>query len=100
LHCTIIRCPFFRLDGDPSFTARLLLLVDANLPEDRRADLAAIIGRIRGWLDPKTAKLAAAEVRTLFKVSVGDYIQTDQIYLDEFTYRGASVEGLKPPPAV
>jgi hypothetical protein len=89
-----------RLEGGPPFNARLLLLVGDDVDEDRRADLAAIIGRIHGWLDPKTATLAAAEVRTMFEVSVGDYIQTDQIYLDEFTYRGTTVEGLKPPPAV
>ena len=96
---SVFEIRLLRITGAPPFSVRLVVIVEASLDTLKRAEIASLLGRIHGWLDPSVARLVAAEVRTHFEISVGDYIQTDQIFLDEFTYRGTTIAGLRPPSA-
>ncbi len=85
-----------RLVGGLPFEVRLLFIVpEAGLP-DGGVGLARLAGRMRDWFDPDAARLVAAQPLTYHSISVGDYYATDRIYLDYYTYRGRTIQGLGP----
>jgi hypothetical protein len=89
-----------RVTGNPPYDVRLLFIIPRAGLEDGGLALARLVARMRGWFDPSTARLVAWDARHLYEVTVGDYLDTDQILLDHYTYRGLTIRGLGPPPQV
>lgn len=88
------------LKGLPPYEVRLLFIVpQAGLADSGHA-LAQLVGRISAWFDPRLARLAAWDALDLYQISVGDYLETDRLYLDHYTYRGQTTHGLEPPSPV
>lgn len=89
-----------RIVGSPPFDVRLLFIIsEAGFPDNGVA-LTRLVSRIFTWLNPLAARLVAWDARHLYEVTVGDYLDTQQIYLDHYTYRGQTIQGLLPPPGV
>jgi hypothetical protein len=85
------------LIGDPPYKVRLLFMVsEGGLPDDGLA-LAHFVGHMYEWFDPAEARLVAWDTSHLYEVSAGDYMDTQQIYLDHYTYNGETIRGLVPP---
>ncbi len=87
-----------KIVGSPPFEVRLLFIIpESGLPDNGIA-IAHLVARMREWLNPLAARLVAWDARHLYEISVGDYLDTERIYLDHYTYRGQTVQGLLPPP--
>jgi hypothetical protein len=86
-----------RLAGTPPYNVRLLFVMPENEINDGGKALARLVKRMREWLDPRAARITAWDARDLFHISVGDYIRTDKLYLDHYTYKGRTIRGLTPP---
>ncbi len=86
-----------KIFGKPPFDVRLLFIIpEDGLPDDGVA-LAHLISRMRTWFNPLAARLIAWDTRHLYEISVGDYLDTQQIYLEHYTYQGQVIRGLFPP---
>jgi len=89
-----------KIVGRPPFEVRLLFIIpESGLPDNGIA-LARLVARIGGWFNPLAARLVAWEARHLYEITVGDYLDTERFYLDHYTYRGQTVQGLLPPPNI
>src|SRR5438876_8246296 len=89
-----------KIVGKPPYEVRLLFIVpESGLPDNGIA-LARLISRLRGWFNPLAARLVAWDIFHLYQISVGDYLDTQQISLDHYTYRGRTIQGLLPPPHI
>lgn len=89
-----------KIIGSPPFEVRLLFIVpESGLPDNGLA-LARLINRIREWFNPLAARLVAWEARHLYEITAGDYLDTERLYLDHYTYRGQTIQGLLPPPEI
>ncbi len=86
-----------RISGDKPYDVHLVFLIDAPLPDGGLA-LARLVKQLGGWLTPGQAQLASWDALTVYAISAGDLLETDQIYLDHYTYRGMTVQGATPPP--
>lgn len=85
------------LIGDLPYEVRLLFIISENgLPDDGLA-LGRFVGHINDWFDPAEARLVAWDASHLYEISAGDYIDTQQIYLDHYTHNGETIRGLVPP---
>ncbi len=82
------------------YDVRLLFIVPEEGLPDGGAGLAQLVGRMHEWFDPAAARLVAAQPITYHRISVGDYYGTDRIYLDYYTYRGRTIQGLGPLPPI
>jgi hypothetical protein len=51
---------------------------------------------MRSWFNPLAARLVAWDARHLYEITVGDYLDTQQIYLEQYTYQGQIIQGLLP----
>jgi len=86
-----------KIVGRPPFEVRLLFIIpESGLPDNGIA-LARLVARIGGWFNPLAARLVAWEARHLYEITVGDYLDTERFYLDHYTYRGKTFQGLLPP---
>jgi hypothetical protein len=86
-----------RLIGDPPYEVRLIFIISEDGLPDHGLALARFVNRMREWFDPLEAKLVAWDASHLYEISAGDYMDTQQIYLDHYTYRGETIRGLVPP---
>ena len=85
-----------KIVGPPPFDVRLLFIVPESGLPDKGLSLARLISRMRGWFNPNAARLVAWDTPNLYEISVGDYLSTQQIYLEQYTYRGQIIQGLLP----
>ncbi len=60
------------------------------------AELAALVGQMRDWFDPASARLDGWDAAELYEITAGDYMDTDELLLEEYTYQGRTVRGLQP----
>jgi hypothetical protein len=89
-----------KIVGEPPYEVRLLFIIpESGLPDGGKA-LARLVSRMRDWFNPLAARLVAWDARDLYGITVGDYLDTQQIYLDHYTYRGRIIQGLFPPPRI
>lgn len=85
-----------KIVGKPPFDVRLLFIIPEDGLPDKGVALARLVFRIRSWFNPLAARLVAWEARHLYEITVGDYLDTQQIYLEQYTYRGQIIQGLLP----
>jgi hypothetical protein len=83
-------------EATPYKVNMLFIISEEGLP-DKGVALARFVGRLQEWFDPEAASLAAWDALNLYEISAGDYINTQQIYLDHYTYDGNTIRGLNPP---
>ena len=62
--------------------------------------LDRFVARMKGWFNPLAARLVAWDALHIYEITVGDYLDTQQIYLDHYSYRGQTIQGLLPPPRI
>jgi hypothetical protein len=91
------------LEGTPPYAVRLLFILpepdSGQVPDNDGAvitALARLISTMRGWFDPALASLQAWDAARLGDISASALFDTDELALDEFTYRGLTVRGLEP----
>src|SRR5437588_4372332 len=89
-----------KIVGNPPFDVRILFIVPESGLSDNGIALARIVSRMRGWFNPLAARLVAWEARHIYEITVGDYLDTQQIYLEHYTYRGQTIQGLLPSPRI
>jgi hypothetical protein len=85
-----------KIVGKPPFEVRLLFIIPENGFPDKDVALAHLVSRIRTWFNPLAACLVAWDARHLYEITVGDYLDTQQIYLEQYTYQGRIIQGLLP----
>lgn len=85
-----------KIVGKPPFDVRLLFIIPEDGLPDQGVTLARLVSRIRTWFNPLAARLVAWDARHLYEITVGDYLDTQQIYLEQYTYQGQIVQGLLP----
>ncbi len=83
--------------GNPPFDVRLLFIIPEQGLPDKGVALARLVSRMREWFNPLAARLVAWDAHHLYEITVGDYLDTQQIYLEHYTYRGQVIRGLLPP---
>ncbi len=89
---------FVKLQGQPPYDVRLLFMVDEAEPRDGGAALAQLIGRLQGCFDKAKARLVAWDVASTSDILLSDFLATDKLDLDSYTYRGRTIQGLVPLP--
>jgi hypothetical protein len=89
-----------KITGKPPFEVSLLFITPEDGLPDNGVALARLVSRMRGWFNPQAARLAAWDARHLYEITVGDYLATQQIYLDHYTYQGQIIRGLLPPASI
>jgi len=85
-----------KIVGKPPFDVRLLFIIPEDGLPDNGVALAHLVFRIRTWFNPLAARLVAWDALHLYEITVGDYLDTQQIYLEQYTYRGQIIRGLLP----
>jgi hypothetical protein len=85
-----------KIVGKPPFDVRLLFIIPEDGLPDNGVALAHLVFRIRTWFNPLAARLVAWDVHHLYEITVGDYLDTQQIYLEQYTYQGQIIRGLLP----
>jgi len=85
-----------KITGKPPFDVRLLFIIPEEGLPDKGVALARLVFRIRTWFNPLAARLVAWDARHLYEITVGDYLDTQQIYLEQYTYQGQIIRGLLP----
>lgn len=86
------------LSEGPPYDFGLLLIVGEDDLPDGGAGLARLVGRMRDWFVPDMARLVDWAAVDVYQITVGDYLDSERIYLDHYTYRGQTFRGLAPPP--
>jgi hypothetical protein len=85
-----------KIVGKPPFDVRLLFIIPEDGLPDNGVALAHLVFRMRTWFNPLAARLVAWDARHLYEITVGDYLDTQQIYLEQYTYQGQIIRGLLP----
>ena len=85
-----------KIVGKPPFDVRLLFIIPQEGLSDSGVAIAHLVSRMRTWFNPLAARLVAWEARHLYEITVGDYLDTQQIYLEQYTYQGRIIQGLLP----
>ncbi len=85
-----------KIVGKPPFDVRLLFIIPQEGLSDNGVALAHLVFRMRTWFNPLAARLVAWDARHLYEITVGDYLDTQQIYLEQYTYQGQIIQGLLP----
>lgn len=84
--------------ANPSLPFSFDLLFIVEEPDDTlELRLAAFMGDVRKWFIPEVAVLNHWHALAYGEISVADYLAAEQIYLDEYTYRGGTIRGLVAP---
>ncbi len=78
------------------FTFDLLFLVD-NPGEGFEVALAPLLGEMRSWFTPPLAALRNWYALGYGDISVADYLESEQLYLDQYSYEGGTIHGLVAP---
>lgn len=87
-----------KIEGKSPFDVRILFIIpESGLPDNGIA-LDRFVARMRRWFNPLAARLVVWDARHIYEITVGDYLDTQQIYLDHYSYRGQTIQGLLPPP--
>lgn len=91
---------FAKLEGDPPYNVQLVFMAtQPGLSSGEYSALSRLVVKMREWLAAGgEAKLDAWDVATPADISLEDYLNTDKLDLDEYTYRGRTVRGLTPLP--
>jgi hypothetical protein len=77
-----------KIIGKPPFDVRLLFIIPQEGLSDNGVAIAHLVSRMRTWFNPLAARLVAWDARHLYEITVGDYLNTQQIYLEQYTYQG------------
>ena len=85
-----------KIVGKPPFDVRLLFIIPQEGLSGNGVALAHLVFRMRTWFNPLAARLVAWDARHLYEITVGDYLDTQQIYLEQYTYQGQIIQGLLP----
>ncbi len=84
------------LEGHPPYTVRLTVLLGRpTTPEEDRA-LDELVSAIDKWLRNGPAHLEDWYALLEDEIALGAYRATDEIYLDQYTYRGDDIVGVEP----
>lgn len=86
-----------QLTGDPPYQVSMIFITPKTGLPDKGLALGRFVGRISRWWNPAEAVLNTWDAFNLYEISAGDYIDTQQIYLDHYTYHGNTIIGLVPP---
>jgi len=87
-----------RVENDSlPFTFDLLFMVEPVASAEFELLMAPLLGQMRSWFQPELSKLRAWYTRSYEDVSVADYLASDQLYLDEYSYDGGTIRGLIAP---
>ncbi len=89
-----------KIVGKPPFEVRLLFIIPEQGLPDNGVALARLVSRMREWFNPLAARLVAWDAHHFYEITVGDYLDTQQIYLEHYTYRGQIIQGLLPTPNI
>jgi hypothetical protein len=73
-----------RITGAPPYDVRLLFIIPESGLPDKGIALARLVNRMSNWFDPGAARLVAWDALDLYQISVGDFLNTQKIYLDEY----------------
>jgi len=87
----------FRIVEDPAIGADLLFFLEREDIPLSELGLTELVGRIRTELESSSIPLVSWDAVSLADISVSDYLATEQLYLDHYTLRGSTFEGLGPP---
>ncbi len=87
-----------KIEGKPPFNVRLLFIIPESGMPDNGIALDRFVARMRNWFNPLAARLVAWDALHIYEITVGDYLDTQQIYLDHYSYRGQTIHGLLPSP--
>lgn len=87
-----------KIIGAPPFKVNLLFIIPESGLGDKGVALASLVAQMKEWFNPLAAQLVSWDARHLYEVTVGDYLDTQQIYLEHYTYQGKVIHGLLPPP--
>jgi hypothetical protein len=82
--------------GEPPYEVSLLFIIPQSGLPDGGIALARLVARVSSWFEPNEARLAQWDAAHLYEISVGDYLDYEQILLDEYTYQGQTIRGLEP----
>jgi hypothetical protein len=85
-----------KIVGKPPFDVRLLFIIPQEGLSDNGVAIAHLVSRMRTWFNPLAARLVAWDALHLYEITVGDYLDTQQIYLEQYTYQGQIIQGLLP----
>jgi hypothetical protein len=85
-----------KIVGKPPFDVRLLFITPQEGLSDNGVAIAHLVSRMRTWFNPLAARLVAWDALHLYEITVGDYLDTKQIYLEQHTYQGHIIQGLLP----
>ncbi|MGH7755025.1 MAG: hypothetical protein ACREM8_01920 [Vulcanimicrobiaceae bacterium] len=81
------------------YAFELLFIVDAAETREMDLALAPLLGEMSSWFVPEAAVLRAWYARALSDISVSDYLDSETLNLDEYSYAGGTIRGLTPPDA-
>ncbi len=84
------------LEGSPPYTVRLTILLGRNPTPEEDEALDELANAIDGWLRNGPAHLEEWYAVLEEDIALGAYRSTDEIYLDQYTYRGEDVTGVEP----
>ena len=87
-----------KIEGKLPFDVRILFIIPESGLSDNGIALDRFVARMRRWFNPLAARLVAWDARHIYEITVGDYLDTQQIYLDHYSYRGQTIQGLLPSP--
>lgn len=87
-----------KIMGEPPYEVNLLFIIPESGLTDKGIGLASLVAQMKEWFNPLAARLVSWDARHLYEVTVGDYLDTQQIYLDHYTYQEKVIQGLLPPP--
>ncbi len=84
------------LEGPPPYTVRLTVLLNKRATPEEDEALDKLISAIDDWLRNGPAHLEDWYPVLEDEIALGAYRATDEIYLDQYTYRGDDVAGVEP----
>lgn len=91
---------FAKLQGLPPYEVKLLFMVHEGGLPDGGLGLARLVGHIEGCFTSNKARLVAWDAINTFDILLGDYLATDKLDVDEYTYHGHTTRGLVPLPRI
>ncbi len=84
------------LDGPPPYTVRLIGLLGREPTSEEDEALDKLANAINEWLQKGPAHLEDWAIVLEDDIALGAYRATDEVYLDQYTYRGENIAGVEP----
>lgn len=84
------------LNGPPPYAVRLIALLAREPTAEEDDALDEFAAAVDKWLPGGQAHLEEWSVMLEDEIKLGDYRATDEVYLDQYTYRGEDVVGVEP----